>query len=316
MSTSMQGVAIVDWCTATFELHETAVPCFLGELSRVVGYQLEASKLSRKQGFETGVVIRANVGLKLVELGTLNWGGESQRGRAMLDIPGASCGLIVDWPRFRDFLESLPESRLTRVDTAVDLHEGEFTVDDAVRWHGEGLFNCAGRNPSTRTDGDWLQEKEGRTLYIGKAKNGKGLRCYEKGKQLGDLESDWVRFEVQFGNRDRVLPFEIITDPTRYFVAAYPALEQIVSAAGERIKTLSNTAAVTLGRLLDAVKRTYGKWLNHFAEHGIEAQDLVDAVSVCAMPKRLQPAAVAGGVLAHTTKREFERWKQWQTLNG
>ena len=179
-------------------------------------------------------------------------------------------------------------------------------------WHSQELFNVGGRNPSTRTDGDWLERKAGRTLYIGKAKHGKGLRIYEKGKQLGDLESQWVRFEVQFGNRDRIIPFDVLTDPTRFFVGTYPACEQIIHAAAERIQTVSQTAIITLESLLTSIKRTYGKWLNIFAEN-IDSAELIQAISITQIPKRIQVGAVSTGMLPDMIKTGFTNWREtWQ----
>ncbi|MDR0848010.1 MAG: replication initiation factor domain-containing protein [Propionibacteriaceae bacterium] len=47
--------------------------------------------------------------------------------------------------------------------------------------------------------GDWFTEghPKGCTLYVGSRKSAIFLRCYEKGKQLGDPVSDWVRVELQ-----------------------------------------------------------------------------------------------------------------------
>lgn len=310
---SGQGGAIVDWCTCTFEFDPESFGGLVNALSFTVGLPLQAVESAALRGFLDGRRIHAFVDGEFVHLATLCWGGESQRGRAMLDVPGAACGM-VDWPAMRDFLESLPESRLTRVDVAVDLHDGQFTVDDAIGWVREGQFNCRGRNPSTRIDGDWLpvmeggKSREGRTLYIGKARNGKGLRVYEKGRQLGDAESEWNRFEVQFGNRDRVLPFDMLTEPTRFFVGAYPALERVLSAAGERIATISNTAAITISRILTWVKASAGKWL-HVLSSEVDPSELVEAVRVHAVPRRVQSSAVGAGLLPEAVRRSFEEWR-------
>lgn len=310
-----RGPAIVDWCTATWEFNPDDFPAFLRALSWATGYQLQAVEPRALKGFRDGYVIHAWVQSEreFVPLAVMCWGGESQRGRAMLDISGRSCGM-VDWPAMRDLLESLPASRLTRVDVAVDLHEGDYTVDDAVGWVGEGLFNVGGRNPSTRIDGDWLpvmdggKSREGRTLYVGKARNGKGLRVYEKGRQLGDEASEWNRFEVQFGNRDRVLPFDILTDPSRFFVGAYPALERVLAAAGERIDTISNTAVITIGRILTWAKASAGKWL-HILSSEVDPAELVEAIRVVAVPRRIQSSAVAQGLLPGAIRRSFEEWQ-------
>jgi phage replication initiation protein len=300
--------AIVDWCTCTFQFCEEDLKAFLGHLARVTGLQLVMEERRGRPGYQNGMQIRALVNFEMVNFAVLAWGGDSQRGRAMLDLSGACCGCISDWVGFQCFLESLDDSRLTRVDLAVDLFNGEFTVDDACEWRKEGLFNVGGRSPSSSLAGDWLEEKEGRTLYIGKAKNGKGLRVYEKGKQLGDLLSQWVRFEVQFGNRDRVLPFAMLTESEKYFVAAYPALEKIVVCGGESIKTTQTTAAISITTILDALKRTYGKWIHVLASSGIDITDLVEGVTVTALPARVQSSAVVAGVLRDTCKSSFEKW--------
>src|SRR5690606_10613342 len=139
-------------------------------------------------------------------------------------------------------------------------------------------------------------------------------RVYEKGRQLGDADSDWNRFEVQFGNRDRVLPFDILTEPTGYFVGAYPALERIVSAAGERIATISDTAAITVARILTWVRSSAGKWLHVLRDSGIEASELVQAIRVSAVPRRIQSSALGAGILPDAVRRSFREWKSWHGI--
>lgn len=328
MTTETSG-AIVDWCTATFEFDPARFNGLLHALSFATGLQLQAVEHRALKGFQDGRVIHAFVDGAFLPLAVVCWGGESQRGRAMLDIPGASCGMI-DWLAMRDLIESLPESRLTRVDVAVDLHDGAYTVDDALAWVHAGEFNCKGRDPSTRIDGDWLpmlalgrsrdkagryaaqvdaRSESGRTLYVGKARNGKGLRVYEKGRQLGDPASEWNRFEVQFGNRDRELPFDILTEPSKYFIGAYPALERVLAVAGSRIVTISNTAAITIGRILSWAKSSAGKWLHVLRDSGIEPSELVEAIRVREVPRRIQPSAVSAGLLPEAIRRSFGEWK-------
>ena len=41
------------------------------------------------------------------------------------------------------------------------------------------------------------RDKLGRTLQIGCRSSDKLLRAYEKGKQLGSANSDWLRLEVE-----------------------------------------------------------------------------------------------------------------------
>lgn len=300
--------AIIDWFTCTFQFNEDNVAEFLNHLSRITGLTLVSDERRSRPGYTNGILIKALHDYQLVNFAVLAWGGDSQRGRAMFDLSGSSCGCIKDWRFIASFFEALDEPRITRVDVAVDLFQGQFTVDQAVDWYKEGMFKVGGRNPSTSTAGDWLAEHEGRTLYIGKAKNGKGLRCYEKGKQLGDFDSKWVRFEVQFGNRDRILPFDILLDPTKYFAAAYPALEKIIEESGERIDTVINTSQVCIQTILTALKRTYGKWINALVSNGIEITDLVEEIRINVVPARVQASAVVADVLRDTTKDAFDKW--------
>src|SRR5690606_25496149 len=106
----------------------------------------------------------------------------------------------------------------------LDFLAGEHTVDEAVTLFELGGFQLGGRAPQTRLDGDWLGGTYGRTFYVGSGKSGKLLRVYEKGKQLGDAASDWTRFEVQIGSRDRVIPLRVLTERDAFFAGCYPAL--------------------------------------------------------------------------------------------
>ena len=300
----------IDWCAATFDFGAEMLRPLINELSRVLGVPLQAGEGRARPGFTDGLEIKAFVRFQLVTVAVLAYGGDSQRGRAMLEFSGGCCGCVCDWSTMRDFLESLPGSRLTRVDVAVDLFEGEYTVDDAIAWRDEGFFTVKGRSPSSSVAGDWYDRQAGRTLYIGKAKNGKGLRVYEKGQQLGFVDSKWNRFEVQFGNRERVLPFDILLTPEKYFVGAYPALERLLDQVGEPIHLVSRTAEVSIRALLDHFKRGYGKWINVFALAGIDASDLVAGLRVMALPRRIQASAVVADVLASATRASFDKWVQ------
>jgi phage replication initiation protein len=188
-------------------------------------------------------------------------------------------------------------AKLTRVDLALDFLEGEYTVDDAVRMYADGGFTGAGRPPSSSLAGDWLGGVAGRTLYVGKATNGKLLRVYEKGKQLGNADSAWTRYEVQLGARDRVIPLDVLTRPDSYFAGCYPVLAQLVEAAAEKIKTSQTQGHVTLGHLLYHLKRCYGKVLGVIRDVcGVDSSELVEEVRLVGVPRRLQPSSLDAGL--------------------
>jgi phage replication initiation protein len=247
-------------------------------------------------GFDQSIKLFAKVGSGVFAIGCLAFGGEAQRGRWMLQLTGAGCPAVRNWGRLAILLKAL-DARITRLDLAVDYLDGEYTVDDAVRMHDAGEFNSGGRPPSTSVAGDWLSGEHGRTLYVGSAKNGKMLRVYEKGLQLGDPRSQWVRFEVQLGNRDRVIPFEAMTERDQFLAGCYPALQQMLGVAAESIETSRTEGAATLSHLMFHMKRSYGKLFSVCGELlDASASDLIEAVRVIGVPRRLKPAAVGSGL--------------------
>jgi phage replication initiation protein len=305
--------AKVDWLNCTFptpSLSPQGVVLFLG---RMLGRPVSGTEGRGMFGFQTGLRLMAYLRGSMVDVGWLCYGGESQRGRWLLQLTGKGCGLVQDWAGLRDFLEGL-EARLTRVDLAVDFLDGAHTVDDAVQMHRTGGFTNGGRPPQSAVDGDWLEGIRGRTLYIGKATNGKLLRVYEKGKQLGDLESPWVRYEVQLGNRDREIPFEALTEPTAFFAGCYPCLQELVADQAERIATTQTEAKTTLAHLAYHLKRSYGKLLHTLLEtvrvadsDELPHTDLVTEFRVIGTPRRVNPSGVVAGVQWADLKAQLRR---------
>lgn len=288
--------ASVDWLNVTFPAPSMTIEGFISMLGRLLGRPVSGDEGGGIFGFESAVQLMAHVGSRRAAMGFLAMGGESQAGRWLLQLTGSGCELVPDWEALREFLEGLG-GRITRLDLAVDFLDGEHTVDDAVEMHAAGLFAAGGRPPSTEVAGDWLERKSGRTLYVGKAKNGKTLRVYEKGKQLGNAESPWVRFEVQLGNRDRVIPFEALTERDRYFAGCYPALAELIEDAAERIRTVQTGGEVSLAHLLHHLKRCYGKVLDvAHAVCGVDYAELVEEVRIVGVPRRLKVSSLAAGL--------------------
>ncbi|BEP55062.1 hypothetical protein GmRootV118_23060 [Variovorax sp. V118] len=289
--------AKVDWLNATFDEPAMSVEGLVAFLGCCFGNRPTTAKLDGGLfGFTERWKLSVYLGGVMVEVGAIAKGGNAQRGRWMLQLTGKGCGMVEDWANVRELLEGF-RAKITRVDLAVDFLDGAHTVDEAVDMVDAGQFTSNGRKPSTSVAGDWLEQVHGRTLYVGKAANGKMLRVYEKGKQLGDLSSDWVRFEVQFGNRDRELKFDMLTDPDRFFAGAYPALASLIEAAAEAIPTTQTETLTNLGHLLYHLRRCYGKALHHATTTaGATNTDLVESMTVVGLPRRLKPSGVVAGV--------------------
>jgi phage replication initiation protein len=286
----------VDWLNVTFPAPALSQVGLIELLGRMMGRPVFGVPGRGLIGFQESLTLWAKHGSEKSAIGSIAWGGDGQKGRWLLQLTGVGCQLVRDWDGLRDLLESL-DGKLTRVDLAVDFRDGEHTVDEAVQVYQDGGFQLSGRPPSTRIDGDWLGGKAGRTFYVGSATNGKMLRVYEKGKQLGDQSSDWTRFEVQLGNRDRVIPFEVLTQRDSFFCGCYPALAAMLEQAGQAIPTVRAVGEVSIAHLLYHLKRCYGKVIHICsAEAGATDADLIEELRLIGLPRRVPLSSVAAGV--------------------
>jgi phage replication initiation protein len=217
--------------------------------------------------------------------GLFAYGG--QRGTALVSLPGSTCALIADWGQCYHLFHDVLKARITRWDGAVDVFDGKPSVDDAVKFYQSGLFNAGGNKPKCSQQGNWLEpDGTGRTLYIGKRKNGKLLRVYEKGKQLGDPDSLWVRWELELHNRDRVIPWDVLLEPGNYLAASYTCMDW-VSEIQERIRTLQNTATISYDHLCHHAQRGYGKLINLMLQVEGSPDKVIERLKKPGVPARL-----------------------------
>ena len=296
-SPKAQAGAKVDWLTLTFtpESPDLAVEIEILDLLRHHLGNISGVSCAGLLGYERGFKFFNADGIHIARV---DYGGNHYKGRARLDISGTGCAGITDWEHFAKYAaNNFFALTLTRVDLAVDMLNGEYTVDDARDWYEQGTFNAGGRMPKHSCIGSWLtaspEAGEGRTLLIGKRGNGKMLRAYEKGRQLGDPDSPWVRFEVEFRNIDRDLPLDILTDCNKYFTGAYKALEQIIDCAAERIATHQKEGEISLQHLIDYARQSYGKTIS-VMRLVMKNDEVMDRLTVHGTPKRLEKAAVSG----------------------
>lgn len=290
------SVVKVDWLNCTFPAPSMSIAGFVGLIGRMFGRPVSAVTDHGMLGFSSSVKLFAHHGSVCSPIGCVAFGGDSQGGRWLFQLTGSGCQFVKDWAGISDLMESLG-GKLTRVDLALDFLAGEHSVDEAVTLYQMGGFKCGGRNPSSRLDGDWIGIDNGRTLYVGRAANGKMLRVYEKGRQLGDPASEWVRFEVQLGSRDRVLPFSCLTACDAFFAGCYPALESMIEVAAEAIPTHRLGGELTMQHLLYHLKRCYGKVVDvACGPLSAEYAQFVEAVRIVGVPKRLNLSCLAAGL--------------------
>ena len=198
-----------------------------------------------------------------------------------------ACAHITNWHSVKQWGDT-HSAKITRVDLAHDDFLGEtVSVERARAWYDAGEFTSNGRPPAAKLIDD-MGTSKGKTLYVGNRANGKLLRVYEKGRQLGDPSSPWVRVELELRGKSRAIPWDVLTSPTTYLAGGYPCLA-FLSAVQNKIRTITKTVMVSVEAGKHYLRTAGGKWLNVLmqAYHG-DACALISALVRPGIPRRLQ----------------------------
>ena len=227
--------------------------------------------------------------VNIVDAGLIAWAGKNQAGTIYVSLNSQGCGRVESWNALYDWCEYYGV-RITRIDLTHDDHEGKtLNIEIIQKWYDAGGFNAGGRKPVTRLAGDWWGGTEGRTVYIGNRASGKFSRAYEKGKQLGDPDSPWVRFECEFHNKDRFLPLEMMVWPADYLAGAYPCL-RLLSADQCRVRTTKKASKIAYRRIVGVTRNQCGKVVNMMLQvHGGDSEAVCRALRRDGLPARLDP---------------------------
>lgn len=223
-----------------------------------------------------------------INLGFLAIGGNNDT--INLNLTGSACALLTkkQWQFLLRFLDRL-EATITRVDVAYDDYEGKKSVGTCLQMWKENQFTGRGSPPKLRCiHNPVFDDGSGSTAYIGSRSSGKQLRVYEKGKQLGDNASPWVRWELELRNKQRAIPLDVIDNPDQYFVGSYPALADfIVNVVACRIETAKRQVQISLDLLVESCKTGYGKLVYTLSELGNTSDQIIELLSRPGVPSRL-----------------------------
>ena len=123
------------------------------------------------------------------------YGGHSGKyGVHVIIHGGDACHPLVD-----SFRAAFPDHRPSRMDVCMDFRASNaWSAVSQVGRRSASKFDI-----QTTTQGDWLEAKRGRTLYIGGRKSIFRARIYEKGHEMRakgkmpEAPLDWVRLEFQ-----------------------------------------------------------------------------------------------------------------------
>lgn len=277
---------------------EDEIACNISaDMAEIMGYGLFA-----KQNGRNGYTTSYKMGSEVANYGFVAMGGAKQRGTICFYFTGE--GLVAaqdDWEsRLYQFIKDYaPFARITRCDLAHDFLHGEYTPEQAKTDWENNLYTSRQSCPVAECVGsDWLiNEGRGKTFYVGSRKNSSRFaRIYEKGKQLGDKESSWVRVELEIKNRDLIIPHEVLIEPGRFLTGAYPVFQVLfekyseVIAKPERIKKIQD---VGHEHVLKYASMQVSPAIKMLQDMGFNDSQIVDTLlnERAKLPKRLTPEA-------------------------
>lgn len=233
-------------------------------LNKIFGYGVTGKRANGLNFYESSFDLGIN------GWGTVCIGGQNET--ILVTVKGQGLLAARDgWEqRLYTFLSTYDDSKITRIDLAYDKFESERTVDDYLGMYHADMFKQRGQQPNVEQAGNWINPNgKGRTLYIGSRSSGKLLRIYEKGLQLSggftELFPNWVRVEIEFSAKQRVLPFEMLINPGQFLSGAYPALNDLC-VAQQVIETKKKIAKTTVEKALEVTRNQFGRYIWTFVE--------------------------------------------------
>ena len=244
-----------------------------------------------------------------------------------VNIYGAACTFAAPgWSnRIADIID-MHDAKLTRADLALDFFDGlpnGRTMESIKSEWIAGDMNCRGQRPKHRMIGGWSCDEFGgeRSFYIGSKEAGKETNIYEKGHQLFGLESKnpWVRIELRYGNKLRVLASDMLRRPADFFAGAsdwhsLQLLQADCIASPQQVpthKTLAiQSVEAEVTRVLRWAERTAGPTLTALVKFATESA-LFEICEHKAKPGRLQKfsdselSTAFHSVFSRTVKKPF-----------
>lgn len=282
-------VAIIDWLNITFDIStinekyrrtnedddqymalcQAAIADFAPMLARIFGKKY--STVAQNQNGANFYKYSFNFG---ENYGKICIGG--QRDSVLIMLNGTGCSLAPQgWEHYmHQFLTTIAQKpKITRIDLAHDDLKGDYLdVHVLDQLETDDLFHCGGAPHTVGHLGNWKYDDpndNGLTLNIGKRDSGKFARFYEKGKKLGDKDGEysrWVRAEVEFKANDRIIPFDVLKDPSAYFMGAYPVFADLFDYERiNKLEVVQKTSEITLQQSFNWIKNQGGKYFSYYS---------------------------------------------------
>lgn len=301
-------IAFIDWISFSFKRY-TFMDDYIGiaeELINDVCIERMGEKLESIFGFKVGK--KRKNGKNFYEqcyeinnhddvvVGDLCIGGQNNTMLVMLSGQGCLMGDYGWQERLYRFLQSANGAKITRLDLAHDDYDGTYLeIDDLNERETNKEFYYFGKPARVTWHGDWKygdRDNLGRTLQIGCRTSDKMFRAYEKGKQLGDKNSLWVRLEVELKAKHTLIPFDAIINPSEYFINLYPCFKQLFQYEEQtqsRIEYVKRTLKIKVEKGIDIFRHQFGRWLGFFRQWYGDDEACIEALSLeFSVPKRFE----------------------------
>lgn len=259
--------------------HNAIVKNISDVLTDILGFGIAKQNAGGLHFYETSYTLEHNAGV--VALG-------GQNGSVLIQINGTGCDFAkYGWRKeLHAFLVlQAINPKITRLDLAHDDLNGEYSnLAWFAREFDKGGFNNGNRKPRIEMRGNWKHpDGSGRTLYIGSPASPRYCRIYEKGKQLGQPDSKWVRTEIEFKAKGTRIDLDALLHPSNFFALAYPCFHifdkkyQYESMKFERIE---REKSFTFAHAFSVAQRQFGRhffaFRAEFAKRGFSDSDLLD----------------------------------------
>lgn len=286
-----------------FENDPTKIVELANEISRTMYTIFGFGIVEQKNGLN-GYKYSFRMGTETANYGQIAFGGKRQGDTIMVHLYGD--GLTAAGDNWEQALYNwikvfAPFTKFTRVDLAHDFINGEYTPSMALNDWINGGFTQKQTRPNSQCIGsDWNNERfnngdynrSGKTFYVGSPTSSRLVRIYDKGCELGDKSSNWVRFELQLRNRDYIIPHEVLLGAGEYLTGAYPICEKLFTEHANDLQNcerVKKSEEITMLHVLKYASQAASPCINMLEEFGFNDTEikLLLKGGKFKMPKRL-----------------------------
>lgn len=266
------------------------------------------------------------------EVGWVGFGASSdsprqraQAGTLHVNLYGQACTFArAGWTDDMADLIDQNKGTITRCDLALDFFDGyEGGIVRVRDDYKAGLMDVKGNRPKHNMLGQWADDNgHGRSFYIGSKEGGKQTNAYEKGDQLfgESAGSDWLRFELRYGNKLRVLETDMLRRPDDFFAGASEWHASVLREAGAQAlpqpitvapRVADKTVEAAVTRVCNWIANTAGPSVAFALSH-MSFEQLCDLLGTTKVPGRLKPYSRAE--LQQATEAAVHRFHHTQGI--